>query len=157
MRPLLQTPPDLTLTWLRLTLGLVMLPHGAQKLLGWFGGSGYSGTISFFESQLGLPPAVTLLVILTESVGALLLILGLGGRFAATALIANMIGAILLVNLGNGFFWTDQGYEFPLMISLIALVIVVRGSGAWSLDRVLTGTVEPAARTRSSSFSASAR
>lgn len=106
MRPLLQTPPDPLLTWLRLALGFIMLPHGAQKLLGWFGGSGYSGTVGFFESQLGLPPVVTLLVILTESVGALLLILGLGGRFAAAALMGNMLGAILLVNLQNGFFWT---------------------------------------------------
>ncbi len=137
MRPLLQTPPDSTLTWLRLSLGLIMLPHGAQKLLGWFGGSGFSGTIGFFESQLGLPPVLTLLVILTESVGALLLILGLGGRFAAAALIANMIGAILLVNAPNGFFWTAQGFEFPLLIILVSLVLVVRGSGAWSLDRQL--------------------
>ena len=157
VRPLLQTPPDPTLTWLRLILGGVMLPHGAQKLLGWFGGSGYSGTIGFFESQLGLPPAVTLLVILTEFVGALLLIVGLGGRFAAAALIGNMIGAMLLVNVANGFFWTEQGYEFPLMISLVSLVIVIRGSGAWSLDRLLTGPAEPAARARSGSFSASAR
>lgn len=139
MRPLLQTPPDPTLTWLRLTLGLVMLPHGAQKLLGWFGGSGYSGTIGFFESQLGLPPAVTLLVILTESIGALLLIIGLGGRFAAAALIGNMIGAIAIVNLSNGFFWTNQGYEFPLMVLLVSIVILVRGSGAYSLDALLAG------------------
>jgi len=138
VRPLLQTPPDPLLTWLRLALGFIMLPHGAQKLLGWFGGSGYSGTVGFFESQLGLPPVVTLLVILTESVGALLLILGLGGRFAAAALMGNMLGAILLVNLQNGFFWTEQGYEFPLMIILIAAVTLVRGSGAWSVDRLLT-------------------
>ncbi len=116
-----------------------MLPHGAQKLLGWFGGSGFSGTIGFFESQLGLPPAVTVLVILTESFGALLLILGLGGRLAGLALVANMIGALVTVNLANGFFWTAQGYEFPLMIALLAAVIVVRGSGAWSLDGQLTG------------------
>lgn len=139
MKPLLQTPPDPTLTWLRVVLGGIMLPHGAQKLLGWFGGGGYSGTIGFFESQFGLPPAVTVLVILTEFFGALLLILGLGGRFAAAALIGNMIGAMYLVNLQYGFFWTDQGYEFPLMIILISLVTVVRGSGAYSLDRLLSG------------------
>lgn len=146
MRPLLQTPPDPLLTWLRLALGFIMLPHGAQKLLGWFGGSGYSGTVGFFESQLGLPPVVTLLVILTESVGALLLILGLGGRFAAAALMGNMLGAILLVNLQNGFFWTEQGYEFPLMIILIAAVTLVRGSGAWSVDRLLTSGASAVAR-----------
>ncbi len=149
MRPLLQTPPDPTLSWLRLTLGFAMLPHGAQKLLGWFGGSGYSGTIGFFESQLGLPPAVTLLVILTESVGALLLILGLGGRFAAAALIGNMIGAIALVNAANGFFWTAQGWEFPLVIILVSAVILVRGSGAYSLDYLLTAENSQRVATRS--------
>lgn len=157
VRPLLQTPPDLTLTWLRLTLGIVMLPHGAQKLLGWFGGSGYSGTMGFFESQFGLPPAVTLLVILTESIGALLLILGLGGRFAATALVGNMIGAMFLVNFANGFFWTAQGYEFPLLISLVSLVIVVRGSGAWSLDSLITGQSGQPAPTGTPQVPASAR
>lgn len=149
MKPLLQTPPDTTLTWLRIVLGAIMLPHGAQKLLGWFGGGGYSGTIGFFESQFGLPPAVTLLVILTEFFGALLLILGLGGRFAAVALTGNMIGAIFLVNAQHGFFWTDQGYEFPLMIILISLVILVRGSGAFSLDRLISGSAGVAAGSRS--------
>lgn len=157
VRPLLQTPPDPTLTWLRVVLGFIMLPHGAQKLLGWFGGSGYSGTMAFFESQLGLPPALTLLVILTESIGALLLILGLGGRFAATALIGNMIGAMLLVNLQNGFFWTNQGYEFPLMIILVSAVIVVRGSGAYSLDRVLTGPAPAPKRSHSRTTAAGTR
>jgi putative oxidoreductase len=147
VKRLLQTRPDLTLSWLRVVLGIIMLPHGAQKLLGAFGGSGYSGTIGFFESQLGLPPAVTLLVILTESVGALLLILGLGGRFAALALMGNMLGAMILVNLPNGFFWTDQGYEFPLLMLLVAAVIAVRGSGAYSLDRLL---VRPGREVRSS-------
>ena len=157
MKPLLQTPPDTTLTWLRLVLGAIMLPHGAQKLLGWFGGSGYSGTMAFFESQLGLPPAVTLLVILTESIGSLLLILGLGGRFAAAALIGNMIGAILLVNLQNGFFWTAQGYEFPLMVILVSAVIVVRGSGACSLDRMLAGAAMAPERTGTRTTAAGTR
>lgn len=139
MKALLQTPSDVTLTWLRLSLGLIMVPHGAQKLLGWFGGSGYGGTVGFFESQLGLPPALTFLVILTESLGAVLLIIGLGGRFAAAALIANMIGAIAVVNAANGFFWTAQGFEFPLLIILVSTVVLVRGSGAWSLDQLLAG------------------
>lgn len=140
MKRLLATPSDPVLTWLRLVLGFIMLPHGAQKLLGWFGGGGYSGTVAFFESQLGLPPAVTLLVILTESVGSLLLIFGLGGRFAAFALICNMVGAMIVWNWQFGFFWTEQGFEFPLMIALVAAVTLVRGSGAWSLDAAIAGT-----------------
>lgn len=119
-----------------------MLPHGAQKLLGWFGGSGLTGTVGFFESQLGLPPALTLLVILTESVGSLLLVLGLGGRFAAAALLVNMIGAIITVNHSAGYFWTDGGWEFPLFLILVSSVIVIRGSGRWSLDRVLAARRE---------------
>lgn len=157
MKPLLQTPPDTTLTWLRVLLGVIMLPHGAQKLLGWFGGSGYSGTMAFFESQFGLPPAVTLLVILTESIGALLLIFGLGGRFAAAALVGNMIGAMLLVNLQNGFFWTAQGYEFPLMIILVSAVIVARGSGAYSLDRVFAGAAPVPERSEARTVAAGTR
>ncbi len=137
----------LLLTWLvnrmRLDTGLypLLITSGAILVFAvtnLFGGSGYSGTVAFFESQLGLPPFVTLLVILTESFGALLLILGLGGRLAALALIGNMLGAMLIVNLPNGFFWTSQGVEFPLFVSLIAAVILVRGSGAWSLDRLLS-------------------
>ncbi len=127
---LLQTLPDPTLTFLRLALGLVMLPHGAQKLLGVFGGSGYMGVVGFFEGQLGIPPFITLLVILTEFFGSLLLVLGLTGRLAALALSANMVGAMLVVNLENGFFWTNQGVEYPLLILAVALVIVARGSGA---------------------------
>ena len=138
MLRLLQTPPDWTLTYLRLALGLIMLPHGAQKLLGAFGGSGYRGTVAFFDSQLGIPPWLTLLVLLSEFFGALLLILGLAGRPAAFSLCWDMAGAILVFNLERGFFWTSQGYEYPLFLLAIALVIVVRGSGAYSLDRALS-------------------
>ena len=137
MRQLLQTTADPTLTWLRLSLGLVLLPHGAQKLLGWFGGDGLSGTVAFFEGQLGLPPFLTLFVIFIESFGALFLLLGLGGRLAASALLVNMVGAIITVNRHAGYFWTDGGWEFPLFLILVSVVIIVRGSGCWSLDRWL--------------------
>ncbi len=153
MTSLLRTIHDPTLGWVRLAIGLILLPHGAQKLLGWFGGAGYQGTIGFFEAQMGIPPFVSLLVVLTESVGALMLVLGLAGRIAALAVIGNMIGAMLLVNFRNGFFWTNQGYEFPLLLVLLSAAVVVRGSGAWSLDLLLTrepapqpGRVAPAVR-----------
>ena len=109
VRRLFLTSPEPTLTWLRLSLGTVMLPHGLQKLFGWFGGAGLEGTVAFFGSQGGLPPSVTVLVILTEALGSLLLLLGLAGRFAAVALLVNMVGAIALVNHSAGYFWTDGG------------------------------------------------
>jgi putative oxidoreductase len=146
---ILATPKDWTLTFLRVSLGLIMLPHGAQKLLGMFGGSGYAATLSFFESALGIPPWLTTLVILTEFFGSLLLIVGLLGRLAALALTANMVGAMLTVNLANGFFWTQGGVEFPLLIALVACVILVRGSGALSLDRALSTGRAPARRSYS--------
>ena len=144
MRRLFLTSPDPTLTWLRLSLGAVMLPHGLQKLFGWFGGAGLEGTVAFFGSQFGLPPALTVLVILTEALGSLLLLLGLTGRFAAAALLVNMVGAIALVNHSAGYFWTDGGWEFPLFLILVSAVIAVRGSGCWSLDRLLTRGTERA-------------
>lgn len=144
MTAIFHTPRDASLLFLRLSLGLIMLPHGAQKLFGAFGGSGYAGTVQFFEGQLGIPPFVTLLVVLTEFFGSLLLLLGLGGRLAALALIGNMLGAIAVVNLPSGFFWTDGGIEFPLLIIAVSLVILVRGSGAFSLDRALSrGLAKP--------------
>ncbi len=135
---LLQTRSDINLTILRLALGLIMLPHGAQKLFGWFGGGGFSGTINFFQSQLGIPPFITVLVIATEFFGSLLLVFGLLSRLAALALIANMLGAILLVNGTNGFFWTAGGIEFHLLIIAVALVILLAGGGAYSVDQRLT-------------------
>ena len=127
----------------RITAGLVMFPHGAQKLLGWFGGHGFEGTMGFLTSQAGLPWIVALLVILIESVGSVLLIVGGLSRLAALGLIAVMVGAVTTVHLGNGFFmnWTGQqageGFEYHLLVIGLALIVLVRGGGAYSLDRKL--------------------
>jgi putative oxidoreductase len=127
----------------RVALGLVILPHGLQKTLGWYGGGGFEGTMGFFTTQMGIPSAFALLAILAESVGALALILGLLGRVSALGVGITMAVAALLVHAPNGFFmnWfgaqAGEGMEFFLLAVALAAITLVKGSGALSLDRVL--------------------
>ncbi len=141
---LLATDAAIGPTLLRLTLGLVMFPHGAQKVLGWFGGYGWSGTLGYLTGQIGLPYPLAALVVLIEFVGALLLLAGLATRFAALGFVAVMVGAIATVHLPNGFFmnWfgaqAGEGYEYHLLVIGMALALVATGGGRWSLDRRIT-------------------
>jgi len=143
LKKLLDTPRSPALTVIRVALGVVMFAHGAQKALGWFGGNGPSGTIGFFDQALGVPAALTLLVIAAEFLGGLGLIVGALGRIAAAGVIAVMLGAVGLVHLENGFFmdWSGQqagqGIEFHLLVIAMAVAVALRGSGALSVDRVL--------------------
>jgi putative oxidoreductase len=140
----LGTSADFAPTVARVVLGAVMLPHGAQKLLGGFGGYGWSGTMGFLTGQAGLPWLVAALVILIESVGAVLLVAGLGGRIMAAGVAAIMVGAVATVHFANGFFmnWAGnqpgEGFEYHLLAIALAVVVMLRGSGAFSLDRALT-------------------
>lgn len=138
MHSLLRTSANASLTVVRVLLALIMFPHGAQKMLGWFGGAGFSGTISFFEASLGIPPALTVLVIIAEFFAPLLLLVGLGTRFGALLLLCNMLGAMIIVNFDNGFFWTNQGYEFPLLIAGLSALLLIQGAGSMSLDANLS-------------------
>lgn len=126
-------------TLVRIATGLILVPHGAQKLFGWFGGGGLTGTAQFFEQNLGLYPGLLFagLAGATEFVGGLLLALGLLTRLSAAAVVAVMAYAAFVVHWGNGFFWTAGGYEFPLLWGLVALALVIRGGGPLSLDRIL--------------------
>ncbi len=143
-RRLLVTEGDWGATVARVALGGVMIPHGAQKLLGWFGGYGFQPTMGFLTAQAGLPHPIAFLVILIESFGALALVLGLAGRVMAAGVAAIMVGAIATVHLPNGFFmnWTGaqkgEGFEYHILAIALALVVVLRGSGAASVDRVLS-------------------
>jgi putative oxidoreductase len=134
------TRPDRALTLLRVVAGGVVLAHGAQKLLGWFGGHGAVETVASFQKWFGLPPAITMLVILSDSFGALALVLGLATRFVAGGILAVMIGAIALVHGRWGFYmnWYAQprgeGFEFHLLVIAIALVLIARGGGWASVD-----------------------
>ncbi len=144
MRALFQTDDNWTGLILRLTLGLVMLPHGLQKLFGWLGGFGFDGTMGFFTQKMGMPWLIALLVIIGESFGSLALIAGFLTRFSAASLAVIMLGAITLVHLPHGFFmnWFGQqqgeGYEYHLLVIGIAAALVVSGGGKWSVDRELT-------------------
>lgn len=134
-------------TWsplaLRAALAVVMFPHGAQKALGWFGGYGFEGTMSFFTQKIGLPAPVAVLVIATEFLGPLFLLAGLGTRFVALGFTAVMLGAITTTHFANGFFmnWFGQqageGYEYHLLVIGMTLALIVGGGGRWSLDRRL--------------------
>lgn len=121
----------------RVATGLMLVPHGAQKLFGWFGGYGLDATGQFFAAKLGLPPSFALLAGLIEFVGGLLLALGLATRAVAALVVGLMAVAIVHVHLGAGFFWTSGGYEYPLLWGLVALSFVLRGGGRFSVDRLI--------------------
>lgn len=143
LQKILGTEDDFGATIARLTAGLVMFAHGAQKTLGWFGGSGFEDTMTYFTTQAGLPWIVAFMVILIESVGALALVVGAGARLAALGFIAVMVGAIVTVHGQFGFFMNwfgnqeGEGFEYHLLMIGLALVVLVRGAGAWSMDRKL--------------------
>ncbi|MCM2256757.1 MAG: DoxX family protein [Vicinamibacteria bacterium] len=142
---LLATDADWSATAARVALGAVMLPHGAQKLLGWFGGHGFQGTMGFLTSQVGLPAPLALLIILLESVGAVALVAGVAGRAMAAGIAAIMVGAVATVHYAHGFFmnWggtqAGEGFEYHILAIGLALVVMLRGSGAGSVDRLLVG------------------
>jgi putative oxidoreductase len=137
------TERDWSQTALRVTLGVVMFPHGAQKLLGWFGGYGFEGTMGFLTGAVGLPWILGLLVIVAESFGALALVAGLFSRAAAFGIAAVMVGAVTTTHLANGFFmnWSGQqageGFEYHLLALVIAVAVMIRGGGAASADRAI--------------------
>ena len=127
------------LTVLRLVFGFVFFAHGAQKMLGWFGGSGYSATMNHFEHS-GIPALFAFLAIAAEFFGGIGLIIGLLGRLAAFGIACNMSVAIGKVHGANGLFmnWTGskqgEGFEYHLLALAIAAAIMIHGSGALSLD-----------------------
>jgi putative oxidoreductase len=143
-KKLIQTDDDVGMFLVRLFLGIVMFPHGAQKMLGWFGGGGFSGTVQGMTG-MGLPAAVVVLIIIGEFFGSLGLIFGFLGRVAAGGILLIMLGAIFMVHLKNGFFmnWMgapngQEGFEYHLLVVGMALAIIVKGSGKLSVDRALS-------------------
>jgi len=143
LKRLMRTDDNVVGLILRLTLGIVFFPHGAQKMLGWFGGGGFSGTMAGM-TKMGLPAVIVFLVIVFEFFGALGLLLGFLGRLSAVAIAIVMLGAIFTVHLPNGFFmnWMGnqkgEGIEYHLLVLGIVLAILVTGSGRWSIDRSLS-------------------
>ncbi|HEY8513117.1 MAG TPA: DoxX family protein [Cyclobacteriaceae bacterium] len=152
---LFSTGSDWTGLVLRLCLGLIMLPHGGQKLFGWFGGFGFEASVEYLVGTIGLPWIFAVAVVLGEFLGPVGLILGLASRFWAAALALIMAGAIFTVNLQYGFFMNwfgnqqGEGYEFHLLMIGISLAVILNGSGRYSMD----GLFNAAARSPST-FSA---
>lgn len=140
MRSIIQTDSDsYVLLFARLALGIVILPHGLQKLIGLFGGYGFSATVGFFES-MGIPSIVAILVIVAESAGAASLIIGFMSRFCAFALAMVMAGAVYMVHLQHGFFmnWSGnqqgEGFEYHILAIGLAVVVLIGGGGKFSID-----------------------
>ncbi len=129
----------------RLALGIAILPHGLQKLLGMLGGYGFGPTVEFFTG-IGVPAFIAVLIILGESFGALFLILGLISRVSAAGIALIMLGAVFMVHLPNGFFMNwygaqkGEGFEYHLLALGLALIVVLRGGGRWSLDGRIGGS-----------------
>ena len=141
---LLRTTDDRAILILRLTLGAVFFAHGAQKMLGWFGGYGFHGTMGFFTGAMHIPAAFAFLAIAAEFFGALGLITGLLGRVAAFGIFSVMVVAVVMVHGHVGFFmnWNGvtppaEGYEYHLLAMAMALAVMIKGSGAFSLDRMI--------------------
>jgi putative oxidoreductase len=143
-RRLIGTADDSVIAVLRLVLGAVFFAHGAQKALGWFGGYGFSGTMGFFTQAMHIPAPLAFLAICAEFLGGIGLIVGLLARVAAFGIACNMLVAVAMVHWHFGFFanWfgnqKGEGFEYHLLALAIALAIMIKGSGAFSIDRALS-------------------
>ncbi|MBS1663784.1 MAG: DoxX family protein [Bacteroidetes bacterium] len=128
---------------LRIVFAIVLWPHGAQMLLGWFGGYGYTGSMQYFTTQAGLPSIIAFLVIFLEFFGSLFILFGLFTRLTAAAMIILFIGMVTSVHLHNGFFMNwygnmkGEGFEYHLLALGILTTLVISGAGAASLDSIL--------------------
>jgi putative oxidoreductase len=135
-----------TALFARLALGITIFPHGAQKLLGWFGGYGFTGTMGFLTGQAHLPSILAFLVIIIESIGALALVFGFATRIAAFGILVNFLGILFTTHLSNGFLmnWYAQpnegeGFEYFILVFGLAIVSLIAGGGKASIDAALAG------------------
>ncbi|TAJ86623.1 DoxX family protein [bacterium] len=141
---LLQTDSGVVGLILRITLALVIFPHGAQKVLGWFGGHGFKNTLKFFTDS-DIPAGPALLAIAAEFLGPLGLAVGLLTRVAAFGIACVMLVAIIAVHWPHGFFMNwfgnqkGEGFEYHLLALGIAIALIIGGAGAWSVDSFLAG------------------
>jgi putative oxidoreductase len=153
IRRLYATDDSAATTILRLALGIVFFAHGAQKMLGWFGGYGFSGTMGFFTGAMHIPAPLAFLAIAAEFFGGIGLILGFLTRIAAFGIAMNMLVAIATVHGKFGLFmnWNGtqkgEGFEYHLLVIAMAAFLMIRGAGALSVDRALT-TIAPSRHSR---------
>lgn len=140
---LIGTHADWIVAIARIVLGIIFFGHGAQKMLGWYGGPGLSSTMRTFTEQLHLPSILAILLIAGEFFSGIGLIVGLFSRIAALVIALIMVGAIATVHFRFGLFlnWfgnqEGHGVEYHLLAIALALVVVVKGAGAFSLDRLV--------------------
>jgi putative oxidoreductase len=143
LKRFLTTEDHLAPVILRIMLGVVMWPHGAQKALGMFGGGGFTGTLKGMSEGMGIPAVIVVLVIASEFLGSIGLIAGLGTRLCAFGTFCVMAGAIFMVHLPHGFFmnWFGQqageGFEYHLLAIGMAVALMITGGGRWSADRYI--------------------
>ena len=143
MKYLFQTNDKFSYWVRRIILGCVMLPHGAQKLFGWFGGFGFTNTMTYFTQTAGLPWIIAFLIIMGESLGSLGLIVGFFTRLSALGLICIMVGAITTVHIPNGFFmnWfgkqAGEGFEYHLLVIGMSIPLLISGGGKYSVDLLI--------------------
>lgn len=139
MKKLFATQPDPTIALMRIVLAILFFPHGAQKALGWFGGAGFHGTMHAFTTGMHIPAFFAVLAILAEFAGSILVFLGFLTRIAAFGQAIVMLVAILKVHLHNGLLGTAHGagYSFPLSLLALAFLVMIKGAGAFSIDRLL--------------------
>jgi putative oxidoreductase len=148
MKAFFQTDESWAGLILRVMLGAVMFPHGAQKMLGWYGGFGFSETIGLFTQQMQLPWIVALLIVIGEFFGSLGLLVGLLTQFTAASLTIIMLGAIALVHWPHGFFMNwfgkqqGEGFEYHLLVVTIGVVLMIIGGGKWSVDRLIAAKLD---------------
>lgn len=147
MKPLFsiyKTQEHLTGFILRLTLAVVLLPHGCQLFLGWFGGPGFQKAMSYFTDVEQLPWIISIMVIFLQFFGALLLLLGFMSRLIAFALTILFLGMVVTSHLEHGFFmnWmgnqNGEGIEFHVLAIGLSMAILFNGSGSYSIDALLT-------------------
>lgn len=142
-RKLIDTENDMATLVLRVMLGGVFFPHGAQKVLGWFGGYGFAGTYDAFTNKMGIPGLFALLAIAAEFLGSIGLLVGFMTRVAAFGIFCVMAVAVKMLHWQNGFFMNwfgnqkGEGFEYHLLVMAIAVALMIRGAGAYSVDRML--------------------
>jgi putative oxidoreductase len=143
-RKLLATDDSTATTIVRLVLGVIFFAHGAQKMLGWFGGYGFTATMGFFTGAMHIPAPLAFLAIAAEFFGGLGLILGFLTRIAAFGIFVNMLVAIAKVHCAFGLFmnWSGtqkgEGFEYHLLVLAMTSFLMIRGAGAFSVDRALS-------------------
>jgi len=137
------TNNDWTGLVIRLSIGLILFPHGAQQMLGIFGGCGFSGTIGFLTGTLHLPWPIAFLVIIIEFFGSIALVTGFASRLWSIAIVVIFIGTIFTAHIGNGFFMNwygtqkGEGFEYALLVIGLSIATLINGSGKYSIDNII--------------------